>query len=453
METPPGDTSETSPAVTTVDSLKDDNIEDILLRLPSPASLARAALASSRWRGIASSPPFLRRFRERHPSSPVLGLFVSQAADPGQLPVFHPAASVRSDPDLAAVVRWGDFVLTHLEHDPPWRLRDCRNGRLLLCRGESLFVYDPVSHRHVAVRRPRNGPSPVPGTEDLADCLLRGHGEDGAAPAACFRAVTVQRDGQRIRAMECHSCTPSEWRFHPWVDGISNVHTLATQQPMHATAARLIFWRCDRNSSLLLDTSTMTFSTVPLPVPLVVLSTQMLRPPPVYAIGETEAGVCCLVFILGRAMLQMWLLKKNDDNGDSWELEKQSQISELASNRRFSVHMVVAGLALVHCVGSKYSHFVIDLKNLSLKDKFPCHRSMAYPYQMPWPPAGLLATSTCERSTPQTYACGGMSGFAVSLIVTCCRELADVHDLHQDCWPSCHTCQSPYHMKFNEAEL
>lgn len=114
MATPPADPSETSLAVTTVDSLKDDNIEDILLRLPSPATLARAALASSRWRRIASRPPFLRRFRERHPSSPVLGLFVSQAADPGQLPVFHPAASFRSDPELAAVVRWGDFLLTRL---------------------------------------------------------------------------------------------------------------------------------------------------------------------------------------------------------------------------------------------------------------------------------------------------------------------------------------------------
>lgn len=151
----------------------------------------------------------------------------------------------------------------------------------------------------------------------------------------------------------------------------------------------------------------MTFSMVPLPGPLVVLSTQTLRPAPVYTIGDTEAGACCLVFIVGRAILQLWLLKKNSDNRNAWELEKQSQIGELAGYRRFSVHTVVAGLALVHCVGGKHYRFVIDLKNLSLKDKFLCHRSVAYPYQMPWPPAGLLATSTCERSTPQSYACGG----------------------------------------------
>ncbi|CAM0958425.1 unnamed protein product [Alopecurus aequalis] len=163
MATPPAQPMETSAAVaTTVDSLKDDNIEDILLRLPSPASLVRAALSSSRWRRLASSPDFLRRFRERCPSPPVLGLFLSQT-DLGQLPVFHPSASVRSDRDLAAAARGGDFQLTRLQHDPAWRLQDCRNGRLLLCRGDSLSIYDPVSHRHVAVRRPRNDPCPVSG--------------------------------------------------------------------------------------------------------------------------------------------------------------------------------------------------------------------------------------------------------------------------------------------------
>ncbi|KAF6998054.1 hypothetical protein CFC21_014214 [Triticum aestivum] len=396
--------SETSPAVTTLDSLKDDNIEDILLRLPSPASLARAALASRRWRGIASSPRFLRRFRELHPWSSVLGLFVTHA-DLDQLPIFHPAAAVRSDADLAAAARRADFLLTRLEHDPAWRLRDFRNGRLLLCRGDSLSVYDPVSvsHRHVAVPRPRNEALPEP--EYISDCLLDldGHG-DGECGAPCFRVVTVQRerDGQRMRAME-YGSRAAGWRVHPWVDvdgiGIGiDVPAKRMRRPMHAAAAGLIFWKYDMNSSLLLDTSTMAFSIVPLPVPRT----------RVYAIGDTDAGACCLLNIVGATMLQVWLLKKKNGvgGGRAWELEKQSQIGELANlNRRFSVHMVSAGLAIVYCVSSKYSHIVIDLKDLSLKDKFRCHRCMAFPFQMPWPPAGLVATPTCERSTPQPYAC------------------------------------------------
>ncbi|KAF6993226.1 hypothetical protein CFC21_010146 [Triticum aestivum] len=396
--------SETSPAATTtIDSLKDDNIEDILLRLPSPASLARAALASRRWRGIASSSPFLRRFRELHPRSPILGLFASQP-DLQQLPIFHPAAAVRSDPDLKAAARGGDFLLTRLEDDPAWRFRDCRNGRLLLCRGgDSLSLYDPVSHRHVAVPRPRNDepllPVPLPpgAAEYIWDCLLDGHGE--------FRVVTVQRDDQRLRAMEYASCT-AEWGIHPWVDGIRMPAHAQSMRPMLAAAAGLIFWRYDRNSSLLLDTSTMAFSIVPLPV---AIATQTMMPPGAYAIGDTEEGVCCLLHIVGRTTLQVWLLKKNDgDGGHAWELEKQSHIGWLDSfNRRFGVHMVAAGMAIVYCMSCKFSHFVIDLKDLSLMEKFRCHRTMAYPFQMPWPPAALVPTSPCERpTTPQTYACG-----------------------------------------------
>ncbi|VAH01110.1 unnamed protein product [Triticum turgidum subsp. durum] len=397
--------SEASPAVTTsIDSLKDDNIEDILLRLPSPASLARAALASRRWRGIASSSPFLRRFRELHPWSPILGLFASQP-DLQQLPIFHPAAAVRSDPDLAAAARGGDFLLTRLEDDPAWRFRDCRNGRLLLSRGDSLSLYDPVSHRHVAVPRPRNDeplvPAPPGAAEYISDCLLDGHGEDGTA--ACFHVVTVQRDDQRLRAMEYASCMP-EWRIHPWVDGIDV--PAQSMRPMHAAAAGLIFWRRDRNSSLLLDTSTMAFSIVPLPVPHP-LATQLPRPPAAYAVGDTEAGACCLLLILGTAMLQVWLLKK-DGGGHAWELEKLSQLRGLDSlNRRFSAHVVSAGLATVYCASSEFSHFVIDLKDMSLKNKFRCHRSTAFTFQMRWPPTALVhtSTSTCERPTAPSNIC------------------------------------------------
>ncbi|XP_047086779.1 uncharacterized protein LOC124698335 [Lolium rigidum] len=173
---------------------------------------------------------------------------------------------------------------------------------------------------------------------------------------------------------------------------------------MPAAAAGLIFWRRDQSSSLLLDTSTMAFSTVPPPAPLVVVSKNPMRLRPVYTIGDTEAGVCCLVAIVGRATLQVWLLKKNHtcSGGSAWELEKQAQKGQFISIYPTfrSMSMVSAGLALIYSKGTKYSHFIIDLNNLSIKDKFLCHRSMAYPFQMTWPPAGFVPTST-----PQTSAC------------------------------------------------
>lgn len=54
-------------AVTTIESLSDDSLADILVRLPSPASLDRAVLVCSRWRRLARSGDFLRRYQALHP--------------------------------------------------------------------------------------------------------------------------------------------------------------------------------------------------------------------------------------------------------------------------------------------------------------------------------------------------------------------------------------------------
>uniref|UniRef100_A0A0E0EWA9 Uncharacterized protein n=1 Tax=Oryza meridionalis TaxID=40149 RepID=A0A0E0EWA9_9ORYZ len=48
----------------------------ILLRLRSPAALARTATVCRRWRRVASSPTFLRLFRQLHHPPPLLGFFV-----------------------------------------------------------------------------------------------------------------------------------------------------------------------------------------------------------------------------------------------------------------------------------------------------------------------------------------------------------------------------------------
>nr|CAB3466485.1 unnamed protein product [Digitaria exilis] len=194
------------PTITTT-SLADDlnAVAEILLRLPSPAALVRAALASTRWRQVASSPVFLRRYRSRHPSPPLLGLYAQRSAHAGGLPSFQLADSVRSDRALARFVRAGDFNLTGLDSHPEWRLLDCHNSRLLLSRGESRAVYDP------------NSPLQE-GTSIISECLLQGRGDD----AASFRVVSVEHRGrdQMVRAAEYDSCT-RQWRRHQWVKNIN----------------------------------------------------------------------------------------------------------------------------------------------------------------------------------------------------------------------------------------
>lgn len=66
---------------TTIDSFCDDVIAEFLVRLPSVPSLARAACAVKRWRRVASSPAFLRRFHALHHKPPLaeLSLLLSPA--------------------------------------------------------------------------------------------------------------------------------------------------------------------------------------------------------------------------------------------------------------------------------------------------------------------------------------------------------------------------------------
>ncbi|KAF7052913.1 hypothetical protein CFC21_060935 [Triticum aestivum] len=245
--------------MTTMDSLKDDNVEEILLRLPSWAPLGHAVRASGRLRRVASNPGFLRCFRARHASSSPHGfLGVFSRWQPSGLPLFHLAGPARSDPGLVAIAHAGDFLLACLEDDPAWRLHDCRNGRLLLSRGRgSLSVYDPISLRRIDIDRPHDDPFPDGYIAD-ANCLV----DDGDAS---FRVVSLQVDGRRrLRAVEYDSRSHG-WRFHPWA--ADTVTAPPAYQTMYA--AGLMFWNHDGDtagaSSLLLDTRTRDFSMLPLP--------------------------------------------------------------------------------------------------------------------------------------------------------------------------------------------
>ncbi|TVU34459.1 hypothetical protein EJB05_16292, partial [Eragrostis curvula] len=122
--------------VTHISSLPDDILLQIFLRLPSLATLVRAACTCPAWRrAVASSPAFHSRFRALHPA-PLVGFFTGDKHN--GLPDFA-AAHRRFDKDVLAVLRGGDFNLTSLvmeecdDHVPlQWRALDCRDGYLLM---------------------------------------------------------------------------------------------------------------------------------------------------------------------------------------------------------------------------------------------------------------------------------------------------------------------------------
>ncbi|KAL6888308.1 hypothetical protein ACP4OV_009334 [Aristida adscensionis] len=158
----------------------EDIAGEILLRLPSRSSLARAAAASDGFRALVTSPRFLRRHRARHRDPGALLGVVTFSLSPdgaGGAAAFHPADPPHPAAAAArAVAAAADFSFGFLPSGSssgdaaaaaaPWMVRDHRDARFLLDRASGgcilfteLAVCDPLSRRYALL-------PPIP--EDLA---------------------------------------------------------------------------------------------------------------------------------------------------------------------------------------------------------------------------------------------------------------------------------------------
>ncbi|KAL6622513.1 hypothetical protein ACP70R_032392 [Stipagrostis hirtigluma subsp. patula] len=192
-------------ASSSVHDLADDLLEVVLLRLPSPVSLVRAAATCRPWRQVIAGAGFLRRFRSLH-SPHVLGhfsygsctVFVPSPAPPGE------AAAV----DVSRLVSLGFLPSTcHMRN---LVLTDCRDGLLAFVHGEStVMVCDPWTRQcmevHV-VASPGKGFSLC-----LAAFLLGANAEKETCPnLSNFRVLYVCPAGDE------DDDTPNA-RLSPWV--------------------------------------------------------------------------------------------------------------------------------------------------------------------------------------------------------------------------------------------
>ncbi|TKW35202.1 hypothetical protein SEVIR_2G356700v4 [Setaria viridis] len=140
-------------------ALSDDVLEEILLRVGSPADLARASTACVAFRRLIAGPGFLRRYRSLHP--PLLLGFL----DPGPGGGFQPAEAPHPNaPAARALARAAGFSFDYIPRGRGrrWHPRDVRDGRVLLyCSPDvqesivfpDLAVCDPVSRRYLLVPR------------------------------------------------------------------------------------------------------------------------------------------------------------------------------------------------------------------------------------------------------------------------------------------------------------
>ncbi|KAL6614965.1 hypothetical protein ACP70R_037235 [Stipagrostis hirtigluma subsp. patula] len=404
------------PSPTTVASLGVDTLLEILLRLPSLATLIRAALTCRTWRSaVASSPAFRRRFRELH-QAPLLGLFfeppsVARAPALPAIPSFLPAR--RRDRDLAAAVRGGDFFLTSIQEHPDkahcWDILDCRGGYILLSNGEeeTLSVLNPLARRSERFfDRPKESFEGCRGYVVERDaCLLCSGGDP-----TLFRVVLLVHDESRVRAAVFSSDT-GEWSIWPWVDVPARPRrTKLWLMNSNMQANGFLYWiYTNHKYMVMLDTSTMEFSVEELPL---FLKNQCCS----FVVGEMSNGARCIVYAIDFTVGIM--SRRTDGDGvERWMLDRairlDTQLDGVLGRLKFNYNelLVVAvrdGFAYL-ATSKKFlndqtpSWFLsLCLERMKLEKLFQrTYDSGVHPYVMAWPPSlvGNFGTFALEDGT------------------------------------------------------
>ncbi|XP_051195255.1 uncharacterized protein [Lolium perenne] len=254
--------------------LVEEILEEILIRLPTPAALARASIACVSFRRIITARSFLRRYRKLHPP-PLLGFAAENGGfDPVQEP--HPSA-----PLAHALADAADFSYSYVPKpdefvNSAWSPCDVRDGRvLLLCNRwfhrtkpailrKALAVCDPLSRRYVLL-------PPLPLDMDMT--MLQEHllgYEPILAPAGddedetSFRVLCWASYRSKFFMLVFSSAT-GKWCMaaSPSWSSFGTVESSEKSMLLFKYIRGCLYWRAPVGDKLLLlDTCSMEFSTV-----------------------------------------------------------------------------------------------------------------------------------------------------------------------------------------------
>ncbi|XP_072148278.1 uncharacterized protein [Setaria viridis] len=342
---------------TSLDDLGDDSVGEVLIRLPSQASLTVASAVCKRWRGLCTSPAFLRRFRfrRRHLGSPFLGLLHS-AGGIWDLRVLRDAGA-RSRPDIAAPLRAVDGAvhgLTRFRRYQDLQILDYRDGRFLLKprKYNHLFLYDLLTGGHAELKWP------LPHVfSDMTGFLLDGGN-------VVFVCKNEPSDNPNIppRCERDHSCLYSagtgEWQLlqPPCRDADAARYAVCRHDVAWSQCAgEVIYSRCSHHDVgrclVALDTRTMSRSIVTLPrylqrIPCPWMKTKSQRD---FTLMEMDdRGNIGLVAADERKfVLRVWLRREEGGNtsatcqGEEWTLYRKVMLQGLAHQvaERYAVHL------------------------------------------------------------------------------------------------------------------
>uniref|UniRef100_A0A0D9X072 F-box domain-containing protein n=1 Tax=Leersia perrieri TaxID=77586 RepID=A0A0D9X072_9ORYZ len=249
-------------------------LEEVFLRLPNPADLARASMACTSFRRLITAHAFLRRFRRLHPP-PLLGILGMSflAAQPPHLSAA--AARAFADPDAA------DFSCSFIPSSDRWCRRDLCDGRCLLSAVpegsdpfsarydrhalvKSFAVCDPLYRRYILLPA-------IP--DDLAALVNQGYIVDFEPEEdTMFRVICLAQCETKLVAF-IYSRGAGQWHaveFGGWRDltrGTSNRNP-SDQTELYSRyyAHGCFFWVMNWLGKLLvLDTRSYEFSYIDLP--------------------------------------------------------------------------------------------------------------------------------------------------------------------------------------------
>ncbi|KAF8689968.1 hypothetical protein HU200_041603 [Digitaria exilis] len=248
--------------------LEDADLEEILLRLPSPADLARAAaLVCRRWRRVASGPAFLRRFRRLHPPQ-LLGFFICKGgrpyrdhvldrlegrvpdqSPPGARPYLPPGGPRRIPPSPAAGTSPSAGCLPH--RDIPKHFAIC----------------DPLSGHSVVL--PARDNSQYFGSKFLGAALVISDKDEGdvfsfeVLIATCYKKPRLGAFSSSKREWAVVPCPDAKKKIKPWIGDDPWIGDGA-----HASGCVYWVvhdWEWEFEYILVLNSQTKRFSTINLP--------------------------------------------------------------------------------------------------------------------------------------------------------------------------------------------
>ncbi|KAJ1266357.1 hypothetical protein BS78_08G144900 [Paspalum vaginatum] len=253
-------------------ALTDDLLEEVFVRIGSPADLVRASAACVAFRRLIADPTFLRRYRSLHPPL-LLGLISADGnpLEPTEVP--HPSAAL-----AGAISRAADFDFdAYLPSGAGGSyLCDVRDGRvLLMCSpedddGEYVFcqlaVCDPLARRCLLL-------PPLP--DDLL-ASVQAQMPDLAYLGAFLVPSGDDEDATSFRVIACTTFTQmavsfifssdiGHWSAGPSMSCDARTLSIPHDDPP-SYAYGCFYWKVDIENKLLkLDTSSMEFSFVDLP--------------------------------------------------------------------------------------------------------------------------------------------------------------------------------------------